>query len=621
MYSFSFSFVIVIITCLTQLIIVSGFDTCFGGCFRFNRVHKLNKTKRTNRTRSIGKPAAPNPLLDLKLERLNFSLGEFKPTREYPFALLCNPPKLERRMSFSWSHQAVKAGETEQTMTTVSSDKSSIETEQGITLASPESSEQSSDRSWTGTVPLCHDQPNDTCIQEMVRQTYYEWQECVFDELSMCDITNNKTVTTQMLLSAHLQIAQIGHDQIGDCFSLESGSQHIEESYQSVSDLFRDIPLLFELNYSHIIVSRFQKLTNSQSFKEITGYLVAAMHSNSSNASEDVTRIQRSSILNIGEDSPMQEELIYNLALRKANFSEEHLSEVYRIGKYRKIQTMANKVPHNVLSLQVAIRHIMNQEKALAAIVSIIQDDDDVSVSYELVTVQCLMSELLGIARTAFPDTEFTLTATYYNKLAKIWIPVTLIRLLAMKFALHSRRDYWGRNARNLHTHFALEHVIIYDPFDIVLRISMSDNCPPMRQTRLEYLNQRMLTYKTFNAEQVDDDFEHRDRWLNDVYFFSSWVASIIGGKFGIKNLYEGTGDMRDKRSSTRVMYLEFSILRGHHNNISIDDVEEIERMGVNEITRSNAMNGSADAFYSEEKPDHADPYEFDDSGFEKQTT
>ena len=458
-----------------------------------------------------------------------------------------------------------------------------------------------------GAISGCADNPHHEAIQAMLRTASYSWTEEQFDQVL---VRRNNSIQSSMLISIHLQRARMGYAQISDCVQLEilqsdARHSHIDTMVIKIKDVLDDIPSLFEAKLFVSINERVKEISNYVPI--LIEYLFTRTLSTTEKHTDHKRQIPEtpdSLQLDETEDSKAEEQ-IYNAAFIKANYTETALDERFRTGKYQKLETLKTVTLSSELVCRVAMRHILNMGSSIEAILEIIKHSasstrsDDALVLYHAVPVTHLLDELRGTARTVFADVTMTFSAQFYNYLAFNSLPTSFIRLLAVKFALHSRRNYWGRNAAdNLKPHFSFRHIIRYDPFDIVLRFQMTDNGPPVQLKQLEQIRNRIKVYKDeeFFVESVNDDYENRHKWLNDLYFLSSWIAATIDGQFGIENLYQGTGEIRDIRSNTSTLYFECSILKGLHKNISIHDVEKIERMGMNEVMQNNIDHSFKDA-------------------------
>ena len=198
-----------------------------------------------------------------------------------------------------------------------------------------------------------------------------------------------------------------------------------------------------------------------------------------------------------------------------------------------------------------------------------------------------------------FPEINIEVHLKHYNALQTNWfVPVLAMNPIIYKMVLHSRRSYWGRNpAQNMRVKITFEQIIQYEPFDIITKLSLMDNCPPIQHTKLQRIQDKI---KVDYQQIINESTRHDDKWLNDVFLFGSIVMTELNGTFGIINHYNGTGEIRDPRSYTRTIYRSVSVLKGF-GNVTLENIGNVIKLGMSQIKESTLKkldDVSASTFY-----------------------
>ena len=441
---------------------------------------------------------------------------------------------------------------------------------------------------------------NNVLLQQAIMQTQqtqpnYAWKEFKFEKLK---ITTNKRIRNSMLLSVHLQAASMAGKHVKEALDspymehvwLGKGADKMAH-YSVMKGKWREIerfitnsPTLYQQNKLQEIAESIQDSSDTiQDMKQFFGRSIFETPSNSLKQHA----IQERELAKIKPAWQNQMDAmditLYNRAIRNANFNEEALDEELKLSKDRTF----NVHQHDGKELCIqSLRHLYILQSMLQAIKILLTDDG--KIVWMPWNLEAVPTTTDGFFKLVLPDAQTSLHLDYYTALQHIYLPVSFFQALIWKLLLHSRRSYFGLYQKNLKLKLSVEQRIIEEPeFDVLIRYSFTDNCPPIQERQLIKLQNKIkMDYDKLVKEYgddlnvVEDDYEHNDEWLNNVFLLGSILTTEFGANFGIINHYEGDGELRCIPEKTRTIYYEFSILRFNHGNVTIDDIEEIKKKG-----------------------------------------
>ena len=428
--------------------------------------------------------------------------------------------------------------------------------------------------------------------QSINRQANYDWDEFLFETLPL---TQDRKLRNSMLISIHLYFMREFNEQIDALFDSSyllsiinpntTRQEEIKKMYGTIKYLASNIPSLYHQDKSEeitdLIIKTFEYYSKIESFLK-EGLLAFSRIIDSEVV--DHSKNVDSKLVNNGQEIDKQEMMeidqeLYNQAIKAVDYNEQNLNDKYKSGKDRtfKPQTFDGKA-----LCMLAIKDLEDINLVFRAILALINENG--KILYHKDDMEPYPDLLDAVFKTIFPDVKLSLQMQIFNKLKTVYDPASFIILLGTQLMVHSRQSYWGKYHQNIKFELTSTQIIKHDPFDVIHRIEISDNCPPMQKQQLsiiqckiktEYLKILMVhkrLEKNFDGNELQNVDE---KWINNVFLLGSVIMSELdGGRIGIINHYDGTGKITDISRPTRTIFFEYSLLKNDPRGITLDDIE-----------------------------------------------